>query len=63
MSGAFIIGRDGKIELPYYYDHIADHPTLDLLLNGVLSTRWNASFDGPVGPGVENIDDKTGRVK
>ena len=63
MSGAFIIGRDGKIELPYYYDHIADHPTLDLLLNGVLSTRWNASFDGPVGPGVENIDDKPGRVK
>ena len=53
MSGTFIIGKQGRIELPYYYDHIADHPPLDLLLNGVLSTRWDQSFDGPVGPGVE----------
>jgi len=50
MSGTFIIGTDGRIELPYYYDHIADHPPLDLLLQGVLSTRWGKSFDGPVGP-------------
>jgi peroxiredoxin len=50
MSGTFIIGRDGRIELPYYYDHIADHPPLDLLLSGVLSTSWHQSFDGPVGP-------------
>lgn len=49
MSGTFIISRAGRIELPYYYDHIADHPPLDLLLSGVLSTRWDQSFDGPVG--------------
>jgi peroxiredoxin len=53
MSGTFIISTQGRIELPYYYDHIADHPPLDLLLNGVLSTGWNHAFDGPVGPGVE----------
>ncbi len=53
MSGTFIISRDGRIELPFYYDHIADHPPLDLLLNGVLSTRWDQSFDGPIGPGVD----------
>lgn len=49
MSGTFIISRDGRIELPYYYDNIGDHPPLDLLLSGVLSTRWDQSFDGPVG--------------
>ena len=53
MSGTFIISTAGRIELPYYYDHIADHPPLDLLLKGVLSTRWDQSFDGPVGPSVE----------
>ena len=63
ISGTFIISTDGKIELPYYYDDIADHPRLELLLNGVLSTRWNASFNGPVGPGVEKKDDKSGRGK
>ena len=52
MSGTFIISKFGRIELPYYYDHIADHPPLDLLLSGVLSTRWDQSFDGPVGSGV-----------
>jgi len=52
MSGTFIISRVGCIELPYYYDHIADHPSLDLLLSGVLSTRWDKPFDGPVGMGV-----------
>lgn len=51
MSGTFIISKYGRIELPYYYDHIADHPPLDLLLTGVLSTRWDQSFDGPVGSG------------
>lgn len=49
MSGTFIISKQGRIELPYYYDHIADHPPLDLLLTGVLSTRWDQSFDGPIG--------------
>lgn len=52
MSGTFIISKAGRIELPYYYDHIADHPPLDLLLSGVLSTRWDQSFDGPIGSGV-----------
>jgi hypothetical protein len=52
MSGTFIISTSGKIELPYYYEHIADHPPLDLLLSGVLSTGWGKPFNGPVGPGV-----------
>jgi peroxiredoxin len=50
MAGTFIISTDGRIELPYYYDNIADHPPLDLLLNGVLSSRWDQEFEGPVGP-------------
>jgi peroxiredoxin len=53
MSGTFIISTGGKLMLPYYYDHIADHPPLDLLLNGVLSTGWDKPFEGPVGPGVD----------
>lgn len=61
MSGTFIISQEGRIELPYYYDNIADHPPLDLLLSGVLKTRWNADFDGPVGPGVEKSDREPGR--
>lgn len=52
MSGTFIITKDGRIALPYYYDHIADHPPLELLLSGVLSTNWDQPFEGPVGPGV-----------
>ena len=61
MSGTFIIGTDGRIELPYYYDNIAAHPSLELLLEGVLSTGWNAQFDGPVGPGVGNKAPVSGR--
>jgi peroxiredoxin len=53
MSGVFIISKEGRVELPYYYDYIADHPSLDLLLSGVLSTDWNQSFEGPVGPHVD----------
>jgi hypothetical protein len=53
LSGMFIIARDGTILLPYYFDHIADHPPLELILNGVLSTRWEQPFNGPVGPGVD----------
>jgi peroxiredoxin len=49
MSGTFIITRKGQIALPYYYDDIADHPPVDLLLNGVLSTRWDRDFEGPLG--------------
>jgi len=52
LAGIFIISKEGKIELPYYFDDIADHPPLELLLNGVLSTRWDHSFNGPVGPGA-----------
>lgn len=50
MSGIFIINQAGRIVLPYYFDHIADHPTIDLLLSGVLSSRWDQPFNGPVGP-------------
>ena len=52
MSGSFIISREGRILLPYYYDNIADHPSLQLFLNGVLSTDWKEPFDGPIGRGV-----------
>jgi peroxiredoxin len=48
MSGTFIIGTDGKIRLPYYYDTITDHPLTDLLLRGVLATSWSKPFDGPL---------------
>jgi peroxiredoxin len=50
MAALFVIGVDGHIRLPYYTDDIADHPPLDLLLGGVLSTRWDAPYDGPLGP-------------
>lgn len=52
MSGIFVISKNGRIELPYYFDHIADHPPLELLLSGVLSTPWDQAFDGPVGSGA-----------
>lgn len=48
MSGMFIIGTDGRIRLPFYYDTIADHPPIELLLHGVLATGWDKSFDAPV---------------
>lgn len=53
MSGTFIISKQGRILLPYYYDNIADHPALDLFLGGVLSTNWDQDFNGPIGPGVK----------
>lgn len=49
MSGVFIIGADGRVRLPYYYDDIADHPGLELLLHGILGVDWNRPFDGPIG--------------
>jgi peroxiredoxin len=49
MSGTFIIGTDGRIRLPYYYENIADHAPIDLLLNGVLSTAWDKPFTGAMG--------------
>jgi peroxiredoxin len=45
MSGVFIIGTDGRIRLPYYYDDIADHPPLDLLLHGIMGANWNKPFN------------------
>jgi peroxiredoxin len=61
MSGTFIISTQGQIELPYYYDNIADHPPLELLLNGVFSTQWNAPFTGPVGPGAGTLPGRKGK--
>lgn len=49
MSGTFIIGTDGRIRLPYYYENIADHAPIDLLLNGVLNTGWDKPFTGAMG--------------
>ncbi len=51
MSGVFVIGTDGRVRLPYYYDTIADHPDASLLLEGFLSTGWDRPFDGPLGAG------------
>mgnify|MGYP000988316540 CR=1 FL=1 len=58
MSGTFIISKSGQVLLPYYYDHIADHPPLELLLSGVLSSSWDQPFYGPVGPGTTNEEEK-----
>lgn len=50
MAGTFVIATDGRIRLPYYYDDIADHPPVDLLLHGVMGLDWNQPFDGPIAP-------------
>lgn len=50
MAGTFIIAPDGRVRLPYYYDDIADHPSVDLLLHGVMGMNWYEKFDGPVTP-------------
>jgi len=50
MAGTFIIAPDGRIRLPYYYDDIADHPSVDLLLHGVMGMDWDQTFNGPVAP-------------
>lgn len=50
MSAVFIIASDGRIRLPYYYDHIADHPPINLLLEGFLGMPWEKSFNGPIQP-------------
>ena len=55
MSGTFIISPQGRVLLPFYYDHIADHPALDLLLEGVLATPWDLPFEGPIGVSEEEI--------
>jgi len=50
LAGTFVIGMDGRIRLPYYYDNIADHPPVDLLLHGVMGMDWSQPFEGPVNP-------------
>lgn len=50
LAGTFVIATNGRIRLPYYYDNIADHPSVDLLLHGVLGMDWTQPFDGPVAP-------------
>lgn len=50
MAGTFVIAPDGTIRLPYYYDDIADHPSVDLLLHGVMGMDWDQTFNGPVAP-------------
>jgi peroxiredoxin len=45
MSGTFIIGTDGRIRLPYYYEDIADHPPVDLILHGLMGVEWQRPFD------------------
>ncbi|NWF65101.1 MAG: redoxin domain-containing protein [Chloroflexi bacterium] len=45
MSGTFVIGMDGRIRLPYYYEDIADHPPVDLLLHGIMGADWKKPFD------------------
>ncbi len=52
MAGTFVIGRDGRIRLPYYYDTIADQPPVDLLLHGVMGMDWSQPFEGPVKPSL-----------
>ena len=53
MSGTFIINQEGRVLLPFYYDNIADHPSVELFLNGVLATDWKRPFEGPIGNGVD----------
>ena len=50
MSGTFVIGADGRIRLPYYYDDIADHPPLELLLRGVMGMDWSTPLESPIKP-------------
>ncbi|MBI3161357.1 MAG: AhpC/TSA family protein [Chloroflexi bacterium] len=45
MSGTFIVGMDGRIRLPYYYEDIADHPPVDLILRGIMGVDWNRPYD------------------
>jgi peroxiredoxin len=48
LAGTFVIAPDGRIRLPFYYDDIADHPPVDLLLHGVMGADWKKSLDGTV---------------
>jgi peroxiredoxin len=48
LSGTFVIGTDGRIRLPYYYEDIADHPPAELLLGGVMGMDWKKPLEGPI---------------
>lgn len=50
MAGTFIIGPDGRIRLPYYYEDIADHAPVELLLEGIMGTGWGQAIEGPIAP-------------
>jgi peroxiredoxin len=50
MSGTFIIGTDGRVRLPYYYEDIADHPPADLLLHGLMGASWGKPLEGAITP-------------
>ncbi len=50
LGGIFVIGKDGRVHLPYYYDDIADHPPIDLLLHGVLDVDWKRPLERPLAP-------------
>ena len=51
MSGTFVIGPDGRIRMPYYYDDIADHPPVELLLKGIMGMDWDTPLESPIKPG------------
>jgi peroxiredoxin len=61
LAGTFIIGTDGRIRLPYYYDNISDHPPLDLLLHGVLGVKWKMPFEKPITPSKISVKGKSVR--
>jgi len=48
MAGTFIIGTDGRIRLPYYYEDIADHPPVELLLHGLMGMEWSEPLEKPL---------------
>ena len=50
MSGTFIIGTDGRVRLPYYYEDIADHPPVELMLKGVMGMDWSKPIEGSIEP-------------
>jgi len=55
MSATFIIGTDGHIRLPYYYEDIADHPPVELLLKGIMGMEWSTPIEVAITPeGGEN---------
>ena len=50
MSATFIVGTDGRVHLPYYYENIADHPPVKLLLKGFVGMDWSKPIEGVIEP-------------